>query len=63
MTIPCWWSNTISQAINWLLACDQATLVCANEQYFLCHPTSPVTWRIEQLKAYLDAVVAYWNDQ
>jgi hypothetical protein len=57
------WADTISQAINWLLACDQAKLVCANEQYFLCHPTSSVTWRTEQLKAYLDAVVAYWNDQ
>ncbi len=55
--------NTIIQAINWLLACDRATLVCANEQYFLCHPTSPVTWRAEQLQAYLDAVTAYWNDQ
>lgn len=55
--------DTISRAINWLLACDRDKLLCANEQYMLLHPTSPVTWRADQLQTYLDAVVAYWNDQ
>ena len=53
--------DTIARAINWLVACDRDKLVCANEQYMLLHPTSPVTWRAEQLQTYLDAVVAYWN--
>lgn len=53
--------DTIGRAINWLIACDRDALVCANGQYKLCHPTSPVTWRAEQLQAYLDAVVSYWN--
>lgn len=55
--------DTISRAINWLLACDRDKLLCANEQYMLLHPTSPVTWRAQHLQTYLDAVVAYWNDQ
>ena len=55
--------DTISRAINWLLACDRNNLVCANEQYMLLHPTSPVTWRAQNLQTYLDAAIAYWNDQ
>lgn len=56
------YEDTVVNAINWLLACDQSKLVCANEQYFLLHPSSPVTWRAESLRTYLEAVVKYWND-
>ena len=27
----------------WLNTTDRSKLVCANEQFYLCHPTSPVT--------------------
>jgi hypothetical protein len=56
------YDDTIVSAINWVLKCDRSRLLCANEQYYLCHPNSPVTWRAENLQIYLDAVVKYWND-
>lgn len=56
------YEDTIVNSINWLLKCDRTKLLCANELYFLCHPTSPVTWRAEHLQIYLDAVVKFWNE-
>lgn len=56
------YQDTVANAIDWLVACDRSSLVCANELYYLCHPTSPVTWRAEQLQAYLDAVKRFWHD-
>lgn len=56
------YQDTIAQSINWLLKSDRSKLLCANELYFLCHPSSLVTWRAEKLQAYLDAVVKYWNN-
>jgi hypothetical protein len=55
------WSATVVNAINWLSACDRDTLVCANEQYLLLHPNSPVTWRAEKFEAFLAAMIASWN--
>jgi len=54
------YQDTVVKAINWLVETDQTKLVCANEQYYLCHPSSPVTWRSESLKAYLNAAVKFW---
>lgn len=56
------YQETISNSLNWLIKCDRSKLVCANELYFLCHPTSPVTWRSEHLQIYLDAAVKFWNE-
>ena len=56
------YDDTIVEAINWLINCDRKSLLCANEQYYLCHPTSPVTWRADNLQTYLDAVSKYWKD-
>lgn len=56
------YADTFANAINWLVKCDRAKLVCMNEQYLLLHPTSPVTWRAEHLRAYLDAGIRFWND-
>jgi hypothetical protein len=56
------WQDTVVAAINWLLKADRSKLVCANEQYYLLHPTSKVTWREEQFDAYLTAVVKYWKE-
>lgn len=56
------YEDSISNAINWILTCDRTQLLCANELYYLCHPTSPVTWRSENLQSYLDAFVKFWNE-
>ena len=52
---------TLVSAMNWLRGCDRSQLVCANEQYFLLHPSSPVTWRREQFEAFLEALIGFWN--
>jgi hypothetical protein len=55
------YGDTFAAAINWLLKADRSKLLCANEQYYLLNPTSPVTWRAEDCNAFLDAVVRFWN--
>ena len=39
------YQDTIVNVLNWIVSADRSGFLCANEQYFLCHPTSPVTWR------------------
>ena len=56
------YATTFTKAINWIIKCDRAKLLCANGQYMLLHPTSPVTWRAENMQKYLDAVTKFWND-
>lgn len=54
--------NTVVACLNWILQCDRTALLCANEQYVLCYPDSPVTWTAEALDRFLNAAVDYWND-
>jgi hypothetical protein len=56
------YGDSLVNALNWLNGCDRSKLECANELYFLLHPTSPVTWRREQFEAFLTALIAFWND-
>jgi major membrane immunogen (membrane-anchored lipoprotein) len=56
------YEDTFVNAINWIIEIDRSKFVCANEQYYLCHPTSPVTWRKENLQTFLDAAIKYWKD-
>lgn len=56
------YSNTITNALNWISASDKEKLLCANEMYYLINPTSLVTWRIEKLNAFLAAAAQYWKD-
>lgn len=56
------YEDTVVRALNWVINCDRTRLVCANELNPLCDPASPVAWRAEQLQAFLDAAVRYWND-
>jgi hypothetical protein len=56
------YQKTIAECLNWLRACDRAKLVCANEQYFLLHPTSPVTWREEMFERFLKAAIEFFLD-
>ena len=53
--------STIANALYWLQTSDRSKLLCANEMYFLLHPTSPVTCREEKFQAYLNATISYWN--
>jgi hypothetical protein len=50
-----------SDTFNWLYSADRSKFVCANERFYLFHPTSKVTWWAENCKAFLDALVAFWN--
>lgn len=56
------YNSTVADALNWVINCDRSKLVCANELYYLCNPTSPITWRAEQLQAYLDAARKFWQE-
>ena len=56
------YGNTLVNVLNWLNGCDRSKLECANELYFLLHPTSPVTWRREQFETFLTASIGLWND-
>ena len=56
------YQDSVVGCINWLLGSDKTKLVCANEQYVLLHPTSPVTWRTEEFDAFLSAVVQFWKE-
>lgn len=56
------YQDCVVNAINWLVKSDRSKLVCANEMYYLLHPTSPVTWRAESLEAYLTAVAKFWKE-
>ena len=55
------YGDTVVNALNWLNGCDRSKLECANELYFLLHPTSPVTWRREQFETFLTALIQFWN--
>lgn len=56
------YGTTLVNALNWLNGCDRSKLECANELYFLLHPTSPVTWRHQQFETFLTALIGFWND-
>lgn len=55
------YEDSVINSVNWLLRADQSKFVCANEQYYLCHPSSPVTWRTENMSGFLQGVVQLWN--
>jgi hypothetical protein len=56
------YQDTFVNCFNYVNSADRSTFVCANEQYYLLHPTSPVTWRAEKCTPFLNAVAKYWND-
>jgi hypothetical protein len=47
--------------LNWLNAADRSKFLCANQCYYLFHPSSRVTWRAENCTSFINAVVNYWN--
>lgn len=56
------YGDTFVACMNWLSAADRTKFVCANEQYYLLHDTSPVTWRAEQCTAFISAACDLWNN-
>ena len=47
--------------LDWLWKADRSKFFCANELYYLCHPTSLVTWRSEKCEKFLSKAIDYWN--
>lgn len=56
------YAQSVIKILNWIKQADQSKLLCANEQYYLLHPTSPVTWRKENLDQFLAATIKFWNE-
>ena len=56
------YSQSFQNCLRWLDGQDETKLVCANEQYYLVHPTSPVTWRSEKYRKLLSAAASFWRD-
>ena len=48
--------------LEWLWKADRSKFSCANDLYYLFHPTSPVTWRAEKCEKFLSKAIDYWND-
>ena len=55
------YEDSVVNSINWLSKADKSKFLCANEQFYLCHPSSPVTWRTENMNTFLDGVTQFWN--
>lgn len=49
--------QNFDDTLDWLMAADRSEFACANGLFYLCHPTSPVTWRSENCTAFLEAAV------
>lgn len=56
------YQETVLNCLVWLNGCDRSKLVCANDQYMLLHPTSPVTWTVEKFEKFLAAACTLWSD-
>lgn len=54
--------STMVGSINFLLTADRSKFEVVNEQYYLLHPTSPVTWRAENCTAFLNAARDLWQN-
>lgn len=54
--------STMVDSINFLLTADRSKFEVVNEQYYLLHPTSPVTWRAEKCAAFLNAACDLWQN-
>jgi hypothetical protein len=56
------YTNSVVNSINWVWGADRSKFLCVNKQYFLCHPTSPVTWRDEKRDLFIEGAVQLWNN-
>lgn len=56
------YADALVATVDWLDTADRSKFVCANDQYVLLHPYSPVTWRAEHCEAFIRAICTLWND-
>lgn len=54
--------SSMVDSINFLLTADRSKFEVVNEQYYLLHPSSPVTWRAEKCTAFLNAARDLWQN-
>jgi hypothetical protein len=54
--------QNLKDTLEWLNKADRSKFLCANEQYYLFHASSPVTWRTENCEKFLGAAVERWNN-
>jgi hypothetical protein len=47
--------------LDWLWKVDRSKFVCANDLYYLFHPTSLVTWRAEKCEKFLSKAIDHYN--
>ncbi len=47
--------------LDWLWKADRSKFACANDLYYLFHPTSLVTWHSEKCEKFLSKAIDYWN--
>ena len=53
--------QNFADVLKWILEADRKPFTCANGFYYLCHPSSLVTWRAEKCQLFLAGAVDYWN--
>jgi hypothetical protein len=53
-------SANFIDTLNWIVGADRSKFLCANDQFYLLHDTSPVTWRADKCDAFLNAALNYW---
>jgi hypothetical protein len=53
--------QNFSDTIEWLWKADRTKFACANDLYYLCHPTSLVTWQAEKCERFLSKAIDYWK--
>lgn len=56
------YEDTVVNSLNWIITADRDKFVCANEQYYLCHPFSPVTWRTEKRDEFINGAIQLWKN-
>jgi hypothetical protein len=54
--------QNFQDTLDWLWNADRSKFTCANDLYYLFHPTSLVTWRAEKCELFLSKAIDYWND-
>jgi hypothetical protein len=53
---------TVAAVLNSVSSADRSKFVCANEQFYLLHDTSRVTWRAADCQQFINACIDLWNN-
>lgn len=55
------YEDTVVDALNWLIDADRASLVCANNMYWLFGGVPHVCWSMQDFESFLRALVPFWK--